>query len=126
MMENEIKDYEVTEIGTIQISPQVIEVITKLSTIEVEGVAGLSGGFTEGIVEFLGRNKNTTKGIKVEVGQKETAVDVSVIIKYGYPIPKVAEEIQQSVKNAIESMTELTVVEVNVHIDAIQIEEKDE
>ncbi|KXG45008.1 Asp23/Gls24 family envelope stress response protein [Tepidibacillus infernus] len=125
-MENEIKDYEVTEIGTIQISPQVIEVITKLSTIEVEGVAGLSGGFTEGIVEFLGRNKNTTKGIKVEVGQKETAVDVSVIIKYGYPIPKVAEEIQQSVKNAIESMTELTVVEVNVHIDAIQIEEKDE
>ncbi|GBF11035.1 MAG: Asp23/Gls24 family envelope stress response protein [Tepidibacillus sp.] len=126
MIENEIKDYAVTEIGTIQISPQVIEVITKLSTIEVEGVAGLSGGFTEGIVEFLGRNKNTTKGIKVEVGQKETAVDVSVIIKYGYPIPKVAEEIQQSVKNAIESMTELTVVEVNVHIDAIQIEEKDE
>lgn len=108
-------DYEKTDIGTIQIAPEVIGVITGMATMEVPGVAGMSGGFAGGIAELLGR-KNMSKGVKVEVGQREAAIDVSVIIEFGTRIPEVASAVQQNVKHAIESMTGLSVVEVNVHI----------
>lgn len=108
-------DYVKTEMGSIQIAPEVIEIIAGLATIEVPGVAGMSGGFAGGIAELLGR-KNLSKGVKVEVGQLEAAVDVSIIVEFGTRIPEVASGIQRNVKNAIESMTGLTVVEVNVHI----------
>ncbi|WP_342561978.1 Asp23/Gls24 family envelope stress response protein [Paenibacillus sp. FSL R7-0345] len=112
-------EFERTEIGEIQIAPEVIEVIAGLATVEVRGVAGMSGGFAGGIVELLGR-KNLSKGVKVEVGQREAAVDVSVIIEYGNRIPEVAGEIQRNVKRSIETMTGLTVVEVNVHVHDVQ------
>lgn len=114
-----VPDYEKTEMGNIQIAPEVIEVIAGLATIEIEGVAGMSGGFAGGIAELLGR-KNLSKGVKVEVGQKEAAVDVSIIIEYGQKIPEVASLIQENVKRAIESMTGLDVIEVNVHIHDVQ------
>lgn len=108
-------DYEKTEIGHIQIAPEVIEIIAGLATIEVSGVAGMSAGFVGGIAELLGR-KNLSKGVKVNVGQKEAAVDVSILIEFGVRIPEVASEVQRNVKRSIESMTGLHVVEVNVHI----------
>jgi uncharacterized alkaline shock family protein YloU len=108
-------DYVKTDLGSIQIAPEVIEIIAGLATVEVSGVAGMSGGFAGGIAELLGR-KNLSKGVKVEVGQKEAAIDVNIIIEYGNRIPEVASSIQQNVKSAIESMTGLHVVEVNVHI----------
>ncbi|MMZ64313.1 Alkaline shock protein 23 [compost metagenome] len=108
-------EFERTDIGEIQIAPEVIEVIAGLATVEVKGVAGMSGGFVGGIAELLGR-KNLSKGVKVEVGQREAAVDVSVIVEYGNRLPEVATEIQLNVKRSIETMTGLTVVEVNVHI----------
>ncbi|SFS60032.1 Uncharacterized conserved protein YloU, alkaline shock protein (Asp23) family [Paenibacillus sp. 453mf] len=112
-------EFERTDIGEIQIAPEVIEVIAGLATLEVGGVAGMSGGFAGGFAELLGR-KNLSKGVKVEVGQREAAVDVSVIIEYGHRIPEVASAIQQNVKRSIENMTGLTVVEVNVQIHDVQ------
>ncbi|MFM9330317.1 Asp23/Gls24 family envelope stress response protein [Paenibacillus mesotrionivorans] len=112
-------DYEKTDMGNIQIAPEVIEIIAGLATIEVEGVAGMSGGFASGVAELLGR-KNLSKGVKVEVGQREAAIDVSIIIEYGQRIPSVASDIQRNVKQAIESMTGLDVIEVNVHIHGVQ------
>jgi uncharacterized alkaline shock family protein YloU len=114
-----IPDYEKTDMGNIQIAPEVIEVIAGLAAVEIEGVAGMSGGFVSGVTELLGR-KNLAKGVKVEVGQKEAAVDVSIVIEYGFKIPEVAGKIQDNVKHAIESMTGLDVVEVNVHIHDVQ------
>lgn len=107
--------YETTDLGRIQIAPEVVEIIAGLATIEIEGVAGMSGGFAGGIAELLGR-KNLSKGVKVEVGEKQAAVDVSIIVEYGYPIPELSRAIQHNVKQAIESMTGLSVLEVNVHI----------
>lgn len=112
-------EFEKTDMGTIQIAPEVIEVIAGLATVEVQGVAGMSGGFGGGIAELLGR-KNLSKGVKVEVGQREAAVDVSIIVEFGHRIPEVASSIQRNVKQAIESMTGLSVVEVNVHIHDVQ------
>ncbi|MGM1045997.1 Uncharacterized conserved protein YloU, alkaline shock protein (Asp23) family [Paenibacillus uliginis N3/975] len=119
MVESLPTEFERTEIGQIQIAPEVIEVIAGLATVEVSGVAGMSGGFAGGIVELLGR-KNLSKGVSVEVGQREAAVDVSVIVEYGHRLPEVAGEIQRNVKRSIENMTGLTVVEVNVHIHDVQ------
>lgn len=110
-----ISEFERTDLGNIQIAPEVIEIIAGLATIEVEGVAGMSGGFAGGIAELLGR-KNLSKGVKVEVGQREAAVDVSIIVVYGTKIPEVAANIQNNVKRSIEMMTGLHVVEVNVHV----------
>ncbi|WP_128896722.1 Asp23/Gls24 family envelope stress response protein [Longirhabdus pacifica] len=115
-------DFQKTELGSIHIVPEVVEIIAGLATVEVEGVASMSGGFVGGIAEWLGR-KNLAKGVKVEVGEKEAAVDVSVIIEYGIRIPDVASEIQQNIQNAIQSMTGLQVVEVNVHIHDVHFAE---
>jgi uncharacterized alkaline shock family protein YloU len=120
-----ISDFERTDLGSIQIAPEVIEIIAGLATIEVRGVAGMSGGFVGGIAEMLGK-KNLAKGIKVDVGQKEAAIDVSVIIEYGFRIPEVAGDIQENIKNTIHSMTGLNVVEVNVHILGVQFKGSEE
>ncbi|HTG71585.1 MAG TPA: Asp23/Gls24 family envelope stress response protein [Candidatus Udaeobacter sp.] len=117
-------EYERTDIGTIQIAPEVIEVIAGLATVEVDGVAGMSGGFAGGIVELLGR-KNLSKGVKVEVGSREAAVDVNIIVEYGIRIPEIASEIQLNVKRSIEMMTGLHVVEVNVHIHDVHFKTPD-
>ncbi|BFH61683.1 MULTISPECIES: Asp23/Gls24 family envelope stress response protein [Paenibacillus] len=108
-------EFERTDIGEIQIAPEVIEVIAGLATVEVKGVAGMSAGFGGGIAELLGR-KNLSKGVKVQVGQREASVEVSVIIEYGHRLPEVASEIQRNIKRSIEMMTGLNVIEVNVHI----------
>ncbi|WP_027093766.1 Asp23/Gls24 family envelope stress response protein [Cohnella thermotolerans] len=121
-METLVPDYERTEMGTIQIAPEVIEVIAGLATVEVEGVAGMSGGISSGIAELLGR-KNLSKGVKVEVGQREAAVDVNIIVEFGRKIPEIAAEIQRNVKRSIETMTGLNVVEVNVHIHDVHFKQ---
>lgn len=117
-------DHEQTGLGNIQIAPEVIEIIAGLATVEIEGVAGMSGGLAGGIAELLGR-KNLSKGVKVEVGQTEAAIDVSIIVEYGRKIPEIASEIQQNVKHAIHSMTGLDVVEVNVHIHDVHMKSLD-
>ena len=82
----------------------------------------MSGGFAGGISEVLSGKKNLSKGIKVETGEKETKIDVNIIVEYGVRIPDVAFEIQNKVKKAVESMTGLKVVEVNVHIQGVSTE----
>ncbi|WP_134683313.1 Asp23/Gls24 family envelope stress response protein [Brevibacillus migulae] len=119
-MEEFTPDLERTELGKVQIAPEVLEVIAGMAASEVEGVAHMSGGFVGDIAERLGR-KNIARGVRVEVGSREAAVDVSIIVKYGHRIPEVARNIQDSVRNAIESMTGLSVVEVNVHIIDVEL-----
>ncbi len=107
-----------TELGNIRIADEVVAIIAGLAATEVEGVAGMSGGLAGGIAEMLGR-KNLSKGVKVEVGEKETAVDLYMIVDFGVRIPDVARKIQDSVKQAIESMTGLAVIETNVHVQGV-------
>jgi uncharacterized alkaline shock family protein YloU len=83
----------------------------------------LSGGIAGGIAEALGR-KNLSKGVKVEAGEKEAAIDLYIIVEYGYRIPEVAWTIQEKVKKAVEEMTGLSVVEVNIHIQGVNLEKE--
>lgn len=107
-----------TESGSIRVADEVVAIIAGLAATEVDGVAGMSGGIAGGIAEMLGR-KNLAKGVKVEVGEREAAVDAFVIVEFGVRIPDVALKIQEKVKNAIENMTGLNVVEVNVHVQGV-------
>ena len=112
--------------GSVSFANDVVATIAGLATVEIDGVAGMSGGFSGGLAELLGR-KNLTKGVKVEVGKEECAIDLFIIARYGSDIPAVCTKIQMNVKKAVETMTGLRVVETNVHIQGVQIDkEKDE
>lgn len=136
-MENENKEVkeEIVENGEIalssdnneiKIADDVVAVIAGVAVSEVPGVAEMAGGFAGGITEVLSGKKNLAKGIKVEVGEKDTKIDVNIIVEYGVRIPDVAFEIQNRVKKAVETMTGLTVVEVNVHVQGVNTESKEE
>jgi uncharacterized alkaline shock family protein YloU len=112
---------ETAESGRIIFADDVVATIAALAVADVEGVSAMSGGMVEGITEMLGK-KSVTKGVKVEVGSEEAAIDISVSIKYGYKIKEVCEKIQMAVKNAIETMTGLRAVEINVFVQSITFE----
>lgn len=116
-----VQDTTRGDYGKVTFADEVVAIIAGLAATEVKGVSAMSGTVAGGIVEKLGR-KNLTKGVKVEVGEKETAIDLYIIVDYGVRIPEVAWNIQESVKKAVESMTGLDVVEVNVHIQGVSFE----
>src|SRR5690554_2650330 len=111
------------EHGQVKISDDVVGIIAGLAASEVEGVTSMSGGLTGNITEIFGK-KSHSKGVKVEVGEEEAAVDLHVIVDYGVKIPDVAWKIQENAKKAIESMTGLRVVEVNIHVQGVNINKK--
>lgn len=117
----DISKGESNEMGAIKITNEVVAIIAGIAAIEVPGVTTMSGGIAGGIAEALGR-KNLSKGVKVEVGEKEAAIDLYVIVDYGCRIPEVAWNIQERVKKAVETMTGLNVVEVNIHVQGVNIE----
>lgn len=121
----EIKNTEETTAEGIQIADDVVAIIAGKAVSEVSGVAGMAGGFAGGITEVLSGKKNLTKGIKVDINEKEAKIDVNIIVEYGVRIPDVAFEIQNRVKKAVETMTGLKVLSVNVHVQGVNtVEEK--
>lgn len=123
-MEEINNDINITDdMGSVRITDEVVAIIAGMAATEVAGVAGMSGGIAGGIAEMLGR-KNLSKGVKVEVGEKEAAIDMYIIVEYGYRIPDIAWEIQEKVKKSVETMTGLNVVEVNIHVQGVNIEKE--
>lgn len=108
------------EFGTIRIADEVVATVAGLAAVEIEGVAAMSGGWSTDLVEKLGK-KNFGKGIKVEVINDETKIDIFLVIEFGYPIPQVAADVQREVKQAVETMTGLNVTMVNVHIVGVNL-----
>ena len=117
---------EIPNGGKIVFADDVIATIAALAAADVEGVAGMSGSVVGEWTEKLGGKKNITKGIKVEVGEEETAIDVYVNVKYGYRIQQVCTELQKAIKNAVETMTGLRVVECNVNVQAVVFDKPEE
>ena len=109
------KLYEKEKIGEVQIADEVVAIIAGLAATEVEGVDSMAGNITNELVGKLGM-KNLSKGVKVDVTEEHVSVDLSLNIRYGYSIPSVSEQVQEKVSTAIENMTGLTVLDVNVKI----------
>lgn len=107
--------------GEVKIADEVVAIIAALAATEVEGVASMAGNITNELVGKLGM-KNLSKGVKVDVTEDHVSVDISLNIKYGYKIPEVSEKVQERVKNAIENMTGLMVLDVNVKIAGVNMD----
>ena len=116
----ETEEITSTESEGIKISNDVVASIAGVAVSEVPGVYSMAGGIAGGISEVFSGKKNLGKGIKVDVGEKETKIDVSIIVEYGVRIPDVAFEIQGRVKKAVETMTGLKVSGVNIHVQGIK------
>lgn len=121
--ENQVTtEVQVNETGKVVFAPDVVATIANLAATEVEGVSGLGGGFADSISGIFGGKKSYTKGVRVEVGTEEAAVDLSINVKYGFKIQEVSSAVQNEVKKAIEMMTGLRVVEVNVFVQSVTFE----
>ena len=116
------KLYEKEKLGEVQIADEVVAIIAGLAATEVEGVDSMAGNITNELVGKLGM-KNLSKGVKVDVTEEHVSVDLSLNIRYGYNIPSVSEQVQEKVSTAIENMTGLTVLDVNVKIAGVNMDE---
>lgn len=106
------------QLGEIRINDEVIAGIAGMAALKVDGVVGLSGGITDGIAKLL-TGGQVTKGVRVETGKEECAVDISIIIEYGTRISDVCFNVQEAVKNVISQMTGLRCVEVNIFVEGV-------
>ena len=123
--EPDVEEVSVMGNDTIKISNDVVATYAGIAVSEVEGVYSTAGGFG-GFSEVFSGKKNLSKGIKVDVDEKSAKIDVNIVVKYGARIPDVAYEIQTRIKQSVESMTDLKVVEVNVHVQGVhQVKEKE-
>jgi uncharacterized alkaline shock family protein YloU len=109
-----------TSQGRTTIADAVVSKIAGIATREIPGVHSLGGGAARAfgaITERIpGGRPSSTQGVAVEVGEKEAAVDLTVVVEYGVPIADLARAIRRNVIGAIEQMTGLHVVEVNVNV----------
>lgn len=110
--------------GVIRISDDVVATIAGLAALDTPGIAGMSGGISEGLAKRLS-GKNVQKGVSVEVGQVEAAIDLRVIVQYGSKIQEVCRELQENVREAVQNMTGLNVVEVNVKVEGVAFREEE-
>jgi len=117
------KEIKLDKYGNVKIADDVVAIIAEIAAKEVKGVYAMSGGIADSITEILGK-KNPSKGVKVEVGEKEAAIDLYIVVDYGVRIPDVSWQIQENVKKAVETMTGLIVVEVNIHIQGVNMEKE--
>ena len=106
--------------SSITYANEVVSTIAGVAAGEVEGIAGMCSTS----VSLLSKNRNVTKGVKVEIGTEEASVDLYVVVEYGTPIQKAAQDAQENVRKAIESMTGLHVVRVDVHVQGVSFEKE--
>jgi len=108
-----------TDLGSIRIHKNVIASISSLAILEIEGVKRVGGDLKSGIMELVG--KKAFSSIKVDISKnEEVKLDIPVVIKYGYNIPEVANRAQESVRNALEKMTNLSVKDININVQRIE------
>lgn len=118
--EVEVKEVKETEVNGIKIAEEVVAKIAGIAAAEVKGVFGMNGGLVEGFSEIFGK-KSFSKGVKVQVTEKDATIDLYIIVEYGCRIPDIAWEIQNRVKTSVENMTGLKVLEVNIHVQGVNL-----
>ena len=123
-METEKKDTQELsrkeKLGEVKIADEVVAMIAGLAATKVEGVDSMAGNITNELVGKLGM-KNLNRGVKISVDDDHVSVELSLNMKYGYSIPDVSEKVQERVRTAIETMTGLTVLEVNIKIAGVSM-----
>ncbi len=110
--------YEKDEQGQIVIADEVVAIIAGIAATEVKGVDSMYGGWSGEIISRMGI-RDLSKGVSIEIEDGHVTVKLSLNVKYGYSIPEVSRNVQDKVAAAIESMTGLSVLEVNIRIAGV-------
>ncbi len=114
-----------SSLGKVEIAPEVIEVITGIASSEVDGISSMRGNFATGVVERFGK-KSHGKGVKVELTENGILIDLFVVLNFGVSIPKVAQQLQDNIRQTLKNMTALEIDEINVHVVGIHMEGAEE
>lgn len=109
-----------------KISDEVIAVCAVNAVLKTDGVAKLDGGLQNTLSRNILGKELMAKGIKVNQTEKGVEIDVHIIVKYNVKIPAVAWDIQENVKKEVQSMTELVVKAVNIHVQGVEIPSEEE
>lgn len=111
------------QIGEVHVANEVVAIIAGLAATEVEGVSSMAGDITSELISKLGM-KSLSKGVKVEVGQEDVSIELALVLEYGYNVPNVSGIVQERVKSAVETMTGLTVTDVNIKIADVNLDKR--
>lgn len=111
--------------GQVNISDDVVAAIAGIAAGEIDGVYSMSGGVASGIAEKLGAKKSLQKGVKVDVKPEGSVIDLYITVEFGVRIPELSWNIQENVKNSVETMTGISVLKVNVHVDGVHFKEEE-
>jgi uncharacterized alkaline shock family protein YloU len=114
--------------GRTKIAPSVVQQVAGIAAQEVEKVQ-MSGGTGAAVGSFLqsvtgSSGAGYTRGVSVEVGEEETAIDLTMAVEYGQSIPQLSEAVRRNVINRVESLLGLRVTEVNITVNDVQIPEE--
>ncbi|MFG2669310.1 Asp23/Gls24 family envelope stress response protein [Streptomyces sp. DT20] len=105
--------------GTTVIADTVVSTIAGIAVRETDGVHAIGGGASRAVGAMrdkVSRSNDPGRGVKVEVGEKQAAVDVDIVVEYGTLIVDTAKKIRVHVTDAVETMTGLEVVEINIKV----------
>lgn len=122
-MEKEKKVYELeesTSLGSVQIADDVVAIIAGLAATEVDGVSAMAGNITNELMSKVGY-KSLTKGVKVDIDERNVKVELALVVDYGFNIPTTCGKVQEKVKSTIENMTGLEVTDVDVRIAGVDV-----
>lgn len=106
--------------GSINISDDVIVTMVKTAVKEIDNVASLAS-VGPAVTDLLSK-KSTAKGVKVQFGEESIIIDAAILVKYGNNVVSVAKTVQEQVTNAVQSMTGVGQVTVNVHVSGVAFE----
>lgn len=114
-----------TSEGTTTVADSVVQKIAGLATREINGVYDLGGGASRAFgairERIPGATASASQGVAVEVGETQAAIDLEILVEYGVSIADLARAVRRNVITAIERMTGLEVVEVNIHVNDVHI-----
>ena len=110
--------YEKDEHGQIVIADEVVAIIAGIAATEVKGVDSMYGGWSGEIISRMGI-RDLSRGVSISIEDGHVSVKLSLNVRYGYSIPDVSRNVQDKVASAIESMTGLSVLDVNIRIAGV-------
>ncbi len=111
--------------GEVAIHTKVLEVVSSIATMQVEGIAKMHNKLTRSITDVFTRSTHG-KGVEIDTAGEKTSVDVYIDVYHGYSLHHIAKEVQNKVQDAITSMTEMKNIKVNVHVVAVVFQNKEE